>query len=493
MFSFSINSINKIFLHKHTLSDISLEFCSGEIHAILGENGAGKSTLANIITGAVKPTSGSIFINSRQVRFYSEYKARKNGIVMVHQYPLLANELTVWENIALGHENILCGMLRTKRMINKVKLLSQEWNFELDIMQKTCKLSAGERFMVEFFNAVYANPRLIILDEPCTALSASYKKIFFNKLTELAKKDIAVILITHNIDDAVTYADKISILKKSRLLKTIDNRLHKVQADTLIESMFCNDDIDCSLESHHTDSDIVHISANKTVFEIKNLNLKNQNGCFLKDINIKAKSEEITFICGQRENGLDILEDVITGMYSQKYEGNMIVNGYRIENPTPARLRKLKMSFVPSDKKYRGSNPDISVYEMLISVSKSFANKKIVQNIIDSEKIDIKVDEPVSNLSGGMLQKLIISRETGIKPRIIVLSEPTHGLDTQTSHKMWKSLRSLADYGTAVIILSTDDTFADEYSDEIYYLSDETLILSRKNHDRHGAAQNDKN
>lgn len=452
----ALENIAISFSHKCVLKNLSIEFSEGMIHALLGENGAGKSTTANIICGELKPDSGKIYLDGVPVRFKSPKDAIKHGIYYVHQRPMLADNISIKENLLLG---------LNRQQKQNITEQSEKWLKGINLNTYVRDLGSDLRFFVSLCRAFLQNPHILILDEPTALLDQRENHFLFENLKEYADKGNTIIIITHSISEAQEYCDTISFIEDGIIKPDFIPAEFTVKTHTTSDTFFSKN------INHSNRIQFNHVTCKPAV----------QPG--ITDVSFSAKGKEITLIKGQSEDGLLTLENIITGMNTASAEGiittlneeGRILYSCDLKHNrfTTRDLRKhsgFKTGIIPTDKKFRGSNPELKIETLLsrdepdTSKSKAFA-----RTIIELSQIDIQINEKTSALSGGMLQRLIYNREICTNPQLLILAQPLQGLDSNAVSKISYNIRKLADKGTIVIILSSTD-FPEEYCNKIYNL-----------------------
>ena len=363
--------------HKTVLQKLSVCFKEGQIHALLGENGAGKSTTANIICGEVKPDSGTILIDGNVVELASPKAAIERGICYVHQRPMLADSITVKENILLGLK---------KELKNKIPVVAEKWIPEIGLNTFVKELGADTRFFIALCIALIKSPSLLILDEPTALLNDAQRSFLYKNLRELADGGMNIIVITHNFDEAENYCDTVDFLEEGRLAQKKE------------------------------------LPALKVTYELKAA---------------PDSKGTITLVKDLAEDELDKLEKkYIRDTLRQHKRGNT--------------------GIIPTDRKYTGSNPDLTVEQMLTAALKIPEKEKpaVALQMIKNSGVNIEPKEKCSCLSGGMLQKLMFERELYGEPASLILCNPFQGLDTQTCVRTCARIKQAAENGASVLILS---------------------------------------
>ena len=454
-----LSHVTKRYDKKTALDDVSLKLTPNALNVFAGENGAGKSTLAKIISGSVEQTSGTVdFI-------------KENKIVIVNQKPLVAESISV-------KENILLGIKPGKENENKLKDLVKKWAPDLNLSAKVCDTGGGERFYTSFLSCLMKDFDILLLDEPGAYLDEEERKILFKNLCEL-KKFKTIILITHDKKELAFYADNIFLLQKGKLIKTYEKLNLKTQefkeeVVREIEKLIIGD-ISLIDEKESTEADGRTIDAAVNTNEalnteatskdtyhsltVKNLSCAPVDKPLIKDISFTVQSGKLTVIKGLNEAGLLTLEDCITGMMPchADFIFSKGTEAFKTQKVSPAFLRRtlykktgLKISIVPSDKTMRGSNPDLTIAEMLYTV-------KDPEQVIKNSGFEISLEQKVKSLSGGMLQRLMLERELSFDPDILIMCEPLAGLDMNKTRLVMQRVSALTEERKAVLILTTQN------------------------------------
>lgn len=490
----ALKNISRQFSQKKALDDISVTFASGRIHALVGENGAGKSTLASILCGDKEPSSGSILIDGKEVSFKNPHQASDKGIVLVQQRPLLADELSVKENILLGSEH--CPASYTSDSIKKLPqrfimarldLYAKQWAPNLKMNTLVRNIGGDERFFTSLLGALCRNPQFLILDEPSVFLNEVQRQDLYKNLRELAEKGTTILVITHSMNEAQNNTDTVTSLAKGKLIAHYeDSSLFKEGCEGYIKSV----PLEYSIKGSTTSKANPFLKENFISFS--NVTVRPINRPALFNISFTVKSSGITLIQGLAESGLGTLEDLVSGMIQSPCTGQMTLScntdifqneAFTIDlartTLTPAILRgknKRTTAIISSNRMYRSANPELTI-EQLLGVY--YTGKKLseyVKSLIKKADISIQPTERVSKLSGGMLQRLILARELDVNPKFLILCEPLQGLDSTAASSMCLKLAELASEGKAVLVL-TASNFPEKLCSSIYTLSDGMLTL----------------
>ena len=465
----------------HILCGVNLSFNVGEIHTILGENGAGKSTLVHILSGRIQQTSGQILLDGKQVCFVSPYDAIKKGILIILQSLPLINEARVFEQLMLENEGI--GRLQ---FANKKRLKASFlpcltlWGIEdLNFNSKISSLSKEEKFLFSLASRLYKKPKMLILDESSSLIPSYKRDAFFTKLKSYAKSEkIAILTITHDIDEAIEISEKITVLKGGKNVASFDlsnlkkEKTHQEMRE-LIECEMLHCDALAQLQNlrHST------VSSHFVPIPCLSIRIESRSIAF-EAFKIKAQKGKITGVQFIKIAQVQEIEDVLSGMgeyVKQNFEGEFIIEGtstsvvkLSLSSISPKVLLQNKIGFIPSDRYYRASNPHLSIGDVLACYAidnlthfASFIDEKkkndFVASILKEEGIIASSYDATSILSGGQLQRIILSRLLKEEPEMIILSEPLRGLDVLSMKKLGDKLKNLASLGKTILILTQEE------------------------------------
>jgi len=442
-------------------SGITFSVREGEILAVMGENGAGKSTLMNLLSGFIRPDSGTIRLgNSAEVG-------------MIHQKPILAGSMTVWENILMGHRNGRF-FLNPRRIAEKIRAVQDRYGLPLNIQLKCRELTAPQIQRAEIIESLLLDRKILIFDEPTACLSEDQIDELMTLIRRLQKEGRTILFITHKIQEAFRLADRIAVLRKGtlRLLReTAVTTPAAVSTAMIGEGPEPAPAGDTPAPSRRTDTG--------PVLELSGVTCLNQGTERLKDIGLSLYPGEILGIAGIRENGLAVLEDLLTGLL-HPHKGKMFLNGKDITPLTPYRLRKLGISYIPADRLTRGASLESTLAENLILLKRKLTGssrsyrtgqRNWAEHLIRRSGIDGLPDQQVKTLSGGNIQKLIVARELSEKPSLLIISEPSWGLDFSSRERLHRQIMKTRSGGAAVLLLTTD-------IDELLVLSDRIAVLT---------------
>lgn len=455
--------------------DIDLAVKAGEIHALLGENGAGKSTLMKIIYGVVKPDSGKLIWEGEATQITGPSQARQLGIGMVFQHFSLFETLTVAENIALSLPTDQSKDMDA--LSQRIKSVSEHYGMALDPQRYVHTLSVGEQQRVEIVRCLLQDIKLLILDEPTSVLTPQEVKSLFKTLRQLASEGCSILFISHKLDEVTDICEGATILRHGQV--TGDCNPQSVTSQD-IARMMVGDDTPLTEDYAKVTGDFASL---ENVLEISELEFKSDDpfACPLHSLNLEVKKGEILGIAGVAGNGQDELMSLLSG---EEICGANNINllGHDIGTWNPGKRREIGFAFVPEERLGRGAVPDMSLKEnaLLSSSHKGLLNKgwirfdkvkELTQTIIEKYKVKCAGQEAqAKSLSGGNLQKFIIGREIEQKPKLLVCSHPTWGVDIGAAILIRHALIELRDQGCAIIVVSED-------IDELYQISDRLCAI----------------
>ncbi len=440
-------NLTKKYMLKTALEHATLTFQGGKIHALVGENGAGKSTLAKILAGDIYPTSGKIFLDNKEVSFKSAKDSLQSGIVLVHQRPLLASKLTAKENIILKFPKLM----HAKK--DELYTLKDIWASKLHLDSYVKDLGGDMRFYVSLIGSLLRTPSCLILDEPSAFLDVEQRKKLYTHIRKLADEGTTVIIITHSTEEAIYYTDTVTLMKEGTVVKQFATpQEYKAYLDVQHAQ---------NITVPHTTS----LAKKIPCLEIKNVSSRPKNRPALLHADITVHYGEITSIQGLQEAATSTLEDFVTGMECADSKGTVIFTtpeGTSTElnvakgKYNTAFLRSHNTAIIPSDKTFRASHPDLTI-EQILSVYNRKMSEQHIQELIQKANVHITPKEYARNLSGGMLQRLILERELSISPDLMILCNPMQGLDVQAQVSLCERLAKLAQQGKAILIIGAVD------------------------------------
>ena len=468
-----MREITKVFGEFVANDKINLELRKGEIHALLGENGAGKSTLMNMLAGLLEPTSGEIVVNGQVVKLDSPSKAASLGIGMVHQHFMLVEAFTVAENIILGSELTKNGVLDIARATREINELSERYGLAVDPSAKVADISVGAQQRVEILKTLYRGADILIFDEPTAVLTPSEIDELMAIMKNLVKEGKSIILITHKLDEIRAVSDRVTVIRRGKSIETVEIA-GATNAD--LAEMMVGRSVSFKTEKQEA-------QPKEVILSIKDLVVNENRGVpAVKNLSLDVRAGEIVGIAGIDGNGQSELIQAITGL--RKIEsGSVELKGQSIVGLHPRQITEMSVGHVPEDR-----HRDGLVLEMLISENialqtyyKEPLSKKGILNYTNiigyakqlMQEFDVRAASeivPASALSGGNQQKAIIAREVDRNPDLLIVSQPTRGLDVGAIEYIHKRLIQERDNGKAVLVVSFE-------LDEILNISDRIAVI----------------
>jgi len=468
-----MREITKVFGEFVANDKINLQLRKGEIHALLGENGAGKSTLMNMLAGLLEPTSGEIVVNGQVVKLDSPSKAASLGIGMVHQHFMLVEAFTVAENIILGSELTKNGVLDIARATKEIMDLSERYGLAVDPSAKVADISVGAQQRVEILKTLYRGADILIFDEPTAVLTPSEIDELMAIMKNLVKEGKSIILITHKLDEIRAVSDRVTVIRRGKSIETVEI-VGATNAD--LAEMMVGRSVSFKTEKQAA-------QPKEVVLSIKDLVVNENRGVpAVKNLSLDVRAGEIVGIAGIDGNGQSELIQAITGL--RKIEsGSIELKGRSILGLHPRQITEMSVGHVPEDRHRDGLVLDMMISEniALQTYYKEPLSKNGILNygnIISHAKklmqeFDVRAASeivPASALSGGNQQKAIIAREINRDPDLLIVSQPTRGLDVGAIEYIHKRLIEARDNGKAVLVVSFE-------LDEILNVSDRIAVI----------------
>lgn len=479
-----MRGITKRFGSFEALSQVNFTVEEGEIHSLLGENGAGKSTLMNVLYGILKPEEGEIRIHGKAVQIKKPSQAISLGIGMVHQHFMLTPVMTVTENVIVGSEPRKGPFVDYGAANRSVQEMIDRYGFGLRADTRVQNLSVGEQQRVEILKALYKGASVLILDEPTAVLTPQEVEELFVILRELKASGKSIIIITHKLKETAAVADRVSVLRSGKMI------------DTGLEAKGCSiNDLALMMVGRRVDLTFTRRAeeAGEVAYDIRHLNLTKKNIPVLKDINLELRRGQILGIAGIEGNGQTELIEVLTGLCQpdsmELYKDGALLSG------APADFLRAGVGHIPEDRLSRGLVVPMTIEENIIlgyhrtdafsrkGIQKteaihSFAVRKQTEYLIKAES----VQSPCSSLSGGNQQKVIIARVFSENPDVLIVAQPTRGVDVGAQEFIHNKLLDLRDEGKAILLISADLDEVRRLSDRIAVIYD-GRIVSQTDHD----------
>ena len=475
MYIIEMRNITKEFPGIVANDDITLQLKKGEIHALLGENGAGKSTLMSVLFGLYKPEKGRIYKDGTPVNITGPGDANRLGIGMVHQHFKLVDNFTVLENIVLGVETTQNGVLQMKEARQKVLALSKAYGLDIDVDKEIRHISVGMQQRVEILKMLYRNNDILIFDEPTAVLTPQEIEALMKTMKELAAEGKSILFITHKLDEIKQVADRCSVLRKGKMIGTVDVATTSKEE---MSEMMVGRKVSLSLEKQPA-------KIGDTILKVKNLCQKGASGekDKLKNISFDVKAGEILCIAGIEGNGQTDLVYAITGLEGIT-SGGVFMEGKDITRAKIRQRTETGISHIPEDRHKHGLVLDYTLaYNTILQsyYTPRFEKFGFLKNnvIIDYakkliDKFDIRSGQGpetiTRSMSGGNQQKIILAREIDRDPKLLIAVQPTRGLDVGAIEYIHQQLLAQRDSGKAVLLVSLE-------LEEVMNVSDRILVM----------------
>ena len=466
-----INNISKRYAGVQALNDVSVEFEAGKVHALVGENGAGKSTLIKIISGAETPDSGELVFEGKSFSKVSPFEARELGVATIYQEFNLFSTLTVAENIYLGDELLdknAPKLFNLKEYAEKAQTVLDSMGVAIKPTQSIDEMTTASMQLVEIAKAVAKNAKILIMDEPTAPLSVKETEDLFKLIKRLKSNGVAIIYISHRLDEIFTIADTVTVMRDGKIVAT--NPVEKVTRLDIIRMMANREVEEIEFESPK--------EKGKVVLEVKNL-----CGNGLKDISFSVREGEIFGLGGLLGAGRTEIARLIFG--ADKLEsGQIFIDGKETQIGSPKEAVKHGIAYVPEDRKHHGAILNLPInwnitLPILPRISKAgFIDRTKDAEISEKQKTDflIKTNDTnnhVSSLSGGNQQKVVLAKWLASNPRILILDEPTRGVDVNARQEIYQLISQFAEQGMAIVFISSE-------IDELLNITDRMLVLFEK-------------
>ncbi len=467
-----LRNIRKSFGDCVANNDVSLTVHKGTIHAIVGENGAGKSTVMKIVYGFYNADSGEIFLDGSRVNIRNPHDAIDLGIGMVHQHFMLVDTMTVAENIILGAETGSAANLDLEQANKDIKALSDELKLGVDPRALVEDLSVGVQQRVELLKALYRNAELLILDEPTAVLSPQEVEEFFGILRRMKAQGKTIVIITHKLDEVLAISDEVTVMRDG---KTVG---HVVTSETNAKELahlIVGRDVLLRVEKGEA-------KPAATVLDVKNLQVHGRHGLAVDGVSFHVRAGEIVGIAGIEGNGQTELIEALSGLLKPT-GGDVEFDGVNITRHSARQLKELGIAHIPEDRHKRGlllysdlaENSILGVHYRPPVSSAGFMNNAAISQRVNEiiENFDVRPPNPTlsaKSLSGGNQQKLIIGREFGLNPKLLLVSQPTRGVDIGAIEFIHRKLIALRDAGSAVLLVSAE-------LEEVTALADRLLVF----------------
>lgn len=464
----SFHGIHKLFSGVHALEDVTLELTPGQVHGVVGENGAGKSTLVNIATGVLQPDSGDILIEGKRLRIENPGVAAAHGIVAVRQEADLFEELSLAENMLLGSGLVrgAFGLIDWKNTYRKANTALESMGVRLDVRTPAGRCSIGKRILAEIAAAVSSAPRVLILDEPTASLTATETEQVIRRITSLKKKGVAIVYISHRLEEVLRICDVITVLRDGRIVAT--EPVETFDMDRLVSVMVGREAAAYYSRDHEQPGD--------SIFEADRVT--SPDGVY-KNISLDIRSGEIVGMYGLIGSGRSELARAMFGL--EKHSGNVRLHGKRLRPTDPGAASEAGLAYVGEDRLTEGIFANHSCRSNVTSANlkalsrggilSTRKEKDSAQRVID--RLSVKLDsqmQAIHTLSGGNQQKLMLGRWLETHPKVLILDEPTRGVDVAAKVEIHRLIDELAADGMGILLISSE-------LPEVMRMSDRVLVL----------------
>lgn len=466
-----MKDIEKSFGSNSVLRGVNFDLKAGEVHALMGENGAGKSTLMNILTGLHELNAGSIQVNGEETRFDNPKEAENHGISFIHQEMNTWPEMTVLENLFIGKEyKNTFGIVQTKKMKKLAEETFEDLGVQLNLDEDVKNLSVGEQQMIEIAKSLMTNGEVIIMDEPTAALTEKEIEVLFKIIRNLKEKNVAIVYISHRMEEIFKISDRVTVMRDGISVATSNTK--ETTNDEIVRQMVGRD-----LEDYYPEK---HSEIGKVVFEVKDLNQKDN----FSNISFQVRSGEIVGFSGLMGAGRTEIMRSIFGVDATD-SGEIYLEGEKIKITDPHMAIQQGVGFLTEDRKEEGLILDYSLRDNISLPSidgfakASLIDEKAEQNFSEilMKRLKVKAEsdlDKVSSLSGGNQQKVVLAKWIGIGSKVLILDEPTRGVDVGAKRQIYELMNELADRGVAIIMVSSD-------LPEILGVSDRIIVIHEGN------------
>lgn len=447
-----MQNISKSFGTNNVLKDISLVIKSGEVHALMGENGAGKSTLMNILTGLFPATNGKINIDGSNITFRNPQEAENFGISFIHQEMNSWPQMNVLDNLFLGREiKNSIGLLDVQEMKKRAKVAFKQLGISIPLDSVMSSLSVGEQQMIEISKSLLSNVKILIMDEPTASLTGRETDILFSVIDELKSHGVGIVYISHRLEEIFKITDLITVMRDGIVVDT--TKTNETNSDELVKKMVGREISDYYPEKK---SEI-----GEKIFEVENL-----SGDKFQNVSFYVKSGEILGISGLMGAGRTEVMRAIFGM-DHLTSGKIKINGKVVKINSPISAVEKGIGFLTEDRKTEGLILDFSISDNIILPSvpefspKGIFDNKRATDFVDilSKRLAIKATSnkmKASSLSGGNQQKVVLAKWIGIGPKVLILDEPTRGVDVGAKREIYQLMNELSERGVPIVVVSSD-------------------------------------
>ena len=457
------------------LDDVSFNVYKGKVNVLVGENGAGKSTLMKILSGVERQTSGEIYLNGEKLEIFSTNDAENNSIGIIHQELNLFPNLTVHENIFMGHEILdSYKIIDTSKQIKITNELLAKLNQDINAKTLVESLRIGQQQIIEIAKALAKKTKILIMDEPSSALSKKEVSVMFDVIAELKKQEVTIIYISHKLEEIMQIGDVITILRDSKFI--CEELINKIDIPWITENMVGMK----SFEAVNTKK----VETGPKIIELKSISLKKKESeeYILENINFNSSSGEILSIYGLMGSGRTELLEIIMGL-NRDFKGEIYLQNEILKPSSISERIRDGIVLVPEDRQGQGLVQSLSILSntLLSKISRRIKDfylnanleKKIVTKAIDYLGIKVSnYNNVITSLSGGNQQKVVIAKSLETEPRLLMLDEPTRGIDIGAKQEIFYIMKKLAEKGLSIIFVSSEIK-------EVLAVADRVIVLAK--------------
>jgi ribose transport system ATP-binding protein len=462
-----MSGISKAFSGNVVLRDVQFELLNEEIHALMGENGAGKSTLMKILSGIYTKDNGEVRVDGQLMDFKSAKDSEKQGIHVIHQELNILPDLTVAENLFLGKElKYGLGILKRKEMEQEAKKLLNKLGLDVHPRTRAGDLSVGKQQIIEIAKAIASDAKYIVMDEPTAALTDREIQTLFKTVRELKSKGISFVYISHRMEEIFAICDRITVLRDGAYVGV--KKIPETTFDEIVAMMVGRQ------LGERFPSRSAKIGGKK--LEVKGLSSDD----VFQDVSFTLHQGEVLALAGLMGAGRTEIAEALFG-YRKSTQGEVFIDGQKVHIRTPIEAMKLGIGFVTEDRKSEGLILDFSIKENIMlanlekgskaGVIKPSKENELVQNYINQLRIrSSSAEQPVKSLSGGNQQKVVIAKWLGTQPQILILDEPTRGVDIGAKKEIYHIINQLAEAGVSILMISSE-------LPEVIGMADRVLVM----------------
>lgn len=447
----SVEGISKRYGGVHALDKVRFDLRYGEVHALVGENGAGKSTLIKVLGGIVHRDEGLVFFEGQEVRYNRPKEAQDAGIAIIHQELSMLPTMNVIENLFTGRMNARFGFLNWSKLEKRAHEALAMVNLHVDVYTPVRELTISQRQLIEIAGALSANAKLIIMDEPNSSLSEAETERLFDVIRTLKERGIAIIYVSHKLDEVLRISDRITVFRDGKYIDTIETRQ---ATEGKIINMMVGRELDRSA-----------VRPPENVGDVL-LDVRGLTGKRFRNVSFDLRRGEIVGFCGLVGAGRSEVSRAIFGA-DRFTDGEVFFDGKPVRFKSPGHAIKKGIAMVPEDRKVLSLFMGMSIQHNISMAQLPYMSptrtihhgreRAIVNEFVDALDIRLaSIDNPVSSLSGGNQQKTVLARWLATRPKLLILDEPTHGVDVGAKAEIYELMRQLASDGMGILLISSE-------------------------------------